>query len=166
MSIENVLWFDIETTGLDPDKDVILEVGYDVVTPDMESLEQVNMVPHHELEIIRSLMSPEILAQHNKSRLLLEVDSSELNLNDIEQFLIAVADTYFKDKKIILAGNSIHFDRKFIDKQIPTFRQRLHYRMIDVSSIREAVRIFCGKHRSLEDIDESKATFKQLLKRF
>ena len=102
---------------------------------------------------------------HSKSGLTKLVQESTLNIKDAEQIMIDYAQRHgLKLGQSILAGNSIHVDKQFMLKEMPTFCQYLHYRLIDVSTIKELVKrwypalpTFVKKetHRALDDIKES-----------
>lgn len=163
MSIENVLFLDLETTGLDPKVDRILEVAAEVVAPDWSVVSEYSMVVHWDKEDTVHLMSASVHGQHFRSGLIQEVFKSELPWEDIEPLLYTWIKQYFPNGRAILAGNSIHFDRSFIKAQMPEVEKLLHFRMIDVTSIMEARRIFKAPHRALADIQASKNRLRNAL---
>lgn len=156
-----LLWLDMEMTGLDPQKDVILEI-----------VAKVTDYEFQELDTFQSIVSwPEsILAEvndwsrehHTASGLLERVRKEGQSPADVELTLIAFINKHFKGELAILAGNSIHFDRTYIRRQWPAVDQLLDHRMLDVTAWKI---IMLGKydvvfdkkerHRALDDIDES-----------
>lgn len=160
MNDELILWLDLETTGLDPYKNGIIEVGCIFTDPDFEEIATFQRICRPPEK--RSIWGSVAKKMHEKSGLFSEVEVTVNLIDELERDLIRFATKYQKDK-IIIAGNSIHFDRRFIIEQMPTFNEILHHRMIDVSGMREAMRFFGGvkdlgtnpTHRTLEDCRES-----------
>lgn len=164
MSIEMVLGLDLETTGLDEEEDYILEVAAKVVAPNYAVAAQGRWVLFCD-EAGLARMSPAVRAQHEKSGLLAEVRASTLGHEHADEFLSEFVKVWWPESKPMLLGNSIHFDRRFIRHDMPKTEKLLHYRMIDVSAIREAVRVFGCKHRADVDVDNSIAELKHMMGR-
>jgi oligoribonuclease len=154
-------------TGLDLGKDKLLEVAALVTDRDLNVLgDGVDVVIHADEAALGGM--PEIVrAMHEKSGLTEEVRRSTVSLREAEDMVLEYVTTYVKDPRTApLCGNSIATDRGFLSRDMPRFDAHLHYRMIDVSSIKELCRrwyprVYFGQpakglaHRALADIRES-----------
>jgi oligoribonuclease len=157
-------------TGLDDAKDVILEVAAVVTDKDFNVLEEFHRVVFQPPEAL-SGMDDWCRKTHGASGLIEKV-STGAPPAEVEKELIALADRHYpkKDDRIVLCGNSVGNDRRFIDRYWPAFAKRLHYRLIDVSSFKEIFREKYGvkfdkknAHRAVDDIHESIAEIKAYL---
>lgn len=155
------LWIDLEMTGLDEARDVILEIAAIVTDLDFNGLDQLHHVVFQPQEAL-DRMDDWCKKTHGDSGLAAKVkDGVALSL--VESELLALIGRHFAaDDKTVLCGNSIGNDRRFIDKYMPNVAKRLHYRMVDVSSFKEIFRDKYGikvekkeTHRALDDIHES-----------
>lgn len=164
---DHLVWVDCEMTGLDLERDVLIEVAVLVTDSELNVLgEGVDVVIHAEeaelggmVEIVREM--------HDKSGLTDAVRGSQVTLAEAEEFVLAYVRSFVTEPKTApLCGNSIATDRGFLARHMPTFDNYLHYRMIDVSSIKELCRrwyprTYFGQpakglaHRALADIQES-----------
>jgi len=147
-------------TGLDANKDVILEVAVIATNWNFEELGSWETVIHHADDVLDN-MDPWCVTQHGASGLTDKVKASKTSQEQAEQQLLKFIDEHFApEDKVLLAGNSIHMDRRFIVKHWPALDGRLHYRMLDVSAWKV---VFEGKlrgerftkpdtHRALNDI--------------
>lgn len=164
---KKLLWVDLEMTGLDPIKDRILEVAAIVTDWEFNEIARYesavkvsNVVVTKRMQVSSQFWTefPEV-----KKQLLDQNKQAKLKSEDVEDELLnLLAVNFEKDEKIILAGNSIHQDRKFIERQWPRLNEKLHYRMLDVSAWKV---VFEGKykskfakpeaHRAIEDIKGS-----------
>jgi oligoribonuclease len=162
-----LVWADCEMTGLDLGRDALIEVAVLVTDPDLNVLgDGVDVVIHVDdaqldtmVEVVRDM--------HDRSGLTGAVRSSAVSLADAEEQVMTYVTGYVKDPRIApLCGNSIATDRAFLARDMPRFDAHLHYRMIDVSSIKELCRrwyprAYFGQppkglaHRALADIRES-----------
>ncbi|HEV2916423.1 MAG TPA: oligoribonuclease [Candidatus Babeliales bacterium] len=160
----NVLWLDLEMTGTNPEKDHIIQIAAIVTDQNLQfKAEGPEIVIHQPKEHMQT-MSPEVCALHTNSGLLNRVYESKISVEFAEREIIAFAKRYCIAGATILCGNSIWVDRTFIKRYMPFFDQLLHYRMIDVSTIKELVaRWYPDKpkfekkkqHTALSDIYES-----------
>jgi oligoribonuclease len=162
-----LVWIDCEMTGLDLGKDALLEVAALVTDPDLKVLgEGVDVVIHAEESALAGM--PEIVrTMHEKSGLTEEVRRSTISLVEAEDMILDYIAGHVKDPRSApLCGNSIATDRGFLARDMPRLDGHLHYRMIDVSSIKELCRrwyprVYFGQpakglaHRALADIKES-----------
>lgn len=155
------LWVDLEMTGLDEQVDVILEVAAIVTDLKFRNLAEMREVVHQTQETLDK-MDEWCTKTHGESGLSAAVPHGK-PLQEVEDQLLDLIDQHFaKDEKIVLCGNSIGQDRKFIEKYMRAFADRLHYRIVDVSSFKEIFREKYGckfdkqnTHRALDDIQES-----------
>ncbi|HEY8279249.1 MAG TPA: oligoribonuclease [Bdellovibrionota bacterium] len=157
----NYLWIDMEMSGLEVSKCRILEVAAIVTNRDFVPLETYHAIVYQPPEVLEA-MDAWCKENHGKSGLTAAV-AKGVPESEAEKQLLALIDRHFPAKeRPILAGNSIGQDRKFIDAYMPALAERLHYRMLDVSSfkiifndrfgLRYEKR---GTHRALDDILES-----------
>ena len=164
---EELVWIDCEMTGLDLKSDKLIEIAALVTDADLNVLgEGIDVVIHVEQEDLSGMV--EVVAKmHSKSGLDKEVLASSIDLATAETMVLDYIRSHVKQPKTApLCGNSIATDRGFIARDMPTLDDFLHYRMIDVSSIKELCRrwyprIYFGQpekglaHRALADIHES-----------
>jgi oligoribonuclease len=162
-----LVWVDCEMTGLDVGRDALIEVAALVTDPDLNVLgEGVDVVIHADDALLDGML--EVVAQmHASSGLTEAVRASTVNVADAEDMVMSYLTTHVKEPRTApLCGNSIATDRGFLAREMPKFDAYLHYRMIDVSSIKELCRRWYprtyygqpGKglaHRALADIRES-----------
>mgnify|MGYP003084985451 CR=1 FL=1 len=118
-----LLWMDLEMTGLDPEKDKILEVA--VIATDWELNPMAQMTATVKV-------SEKYEETYQK---LCEQNKAGLPVNEVEEMLLKFIDDHFGEE-VYLAGNSIHQDKRFIVKEWPKLNERLHYRMLDVSAFK------------------------------
>lgn len=145
---ERILWIDLEMTGLDPIEDRILEVAAIVTDWDFKEIAAYEAVKKVGPSLVKKRMEvgrdfwdayPEVRDA------LLAQNLTGKNGRAVENELLAFIDEHFsKDLPVLLAGNSIHQDRKFIENEWPRLNARLHYRMLDVSAWKV---VFEGKYR-------------------
>nr|WP_280252745.1 oligoribonuclease [Nocardia abscessus] len=167
MSDKYMVWMDCEMTGLRLDSDKLIEVAALVTDSDLNILgEGVDIVIHADDDALAAM--PAVVAEmHARSGLTDEVRASTVTLEEAEQRVLDYIRQYIPTPRTVpLAGNSIATDRGFIARDMPLLDAHLHYRMVDVSSIKELCRrwyprIYFGQpekglsHRALADIQES-----------
>ncbi|MBR2587280.1 oligoribonuclease [Candidatus Saccharibacteria bacterium] len=135
MKKAKILWIDLEMTGLDPEKDRILEVAAIGTGWDLKPLKTFEASVKVDETLINSRMVGEFWEQNSASRdALIAGSKSGKPVEEVEKDLLNFLDEFFTKRVIYLAGNSIHQDRKFIDRELPNLAKRLHYRMLDVSA--------------------------------
>lgn len=162
-----LVWIDLETTGLYVEKDCILEIACILTDGSLENkIEGPNLIVHKSKEILRN-MDEWCLNQHGNTGLIGECLKSTLTIADAEQQLLHFIRTHIPEPNVgILAGSSVHFDKEFLRKEMPTLFKHLHYRIVDVTSVGELVKRWFptvlrrrprkqGNHRALDDIRDS-----------
>jgi oligoribonuclease len=168
-----LLWVDLEMTGLEPDKDVILEVAAEVTDFDFKTLASYEARVKQPRKTVVERMQKNIwyrdVAPGNRDEFINKLDEAVPNA-EVEQQLIALVDEQFKDEPAVLAGNSIHNDRSFIRHWWPSLDLKLHYRMLDVSSLKVYMQGKYGlefekkeAHRAFDDIQASVAEWQYYL---
>ncbi|MCB0419862.1 MAG: oligoribonuclease [Bdellovibrionales bacterium] len=159
--MNKLMWIDLEMTGLDVQKEVIIEVAVVVTNLKMEHIENYHSIVKQPQSYLDQ-MDEWNTNQHGASGLTDLVPSGQAP-HLVEKDLVELCQKHFADEKVIIAGNSIAQDRLFIDKYFKDFSNLLHYRMLDVSSFKlvfnNIYRYTYNKkstnHRALEDIEES-----------
>jgi oligoribonuclease len=164
---DRLVWIDCEMTGLDLQRDALIEIACLVTDSDLNVLgEGVDIVIHAD-EAALAAMPDVVRDMHARSGLTEEVRASRVALADAEQQVLAYVRKHVPDARTApLAGNSIATDRGFLTRDMPELDAHLHYRMVDVSSVKELCRrwfprVFYAKpekglaHRALADIRES-----------
>lgn len=162
MKKAKLLWIDLEMTGLDPVKDKILEVAAIATNMDLNEIATYEAVVKVSEELMHERMVGEFWEKNQKSRdALMEQNPKGKPVNEVEKELLDFVDEYF-GKEVYLAGNSIHQDQKFIEREMPELNKRLHYRMLDVSAWKIYFENALNKkftkpenHRALDDINGS-----------
>ncbi|XP_076177816.1 putative oligoribonuclease [Ptiloglossa arizonensis] len=161
-----IVWIDTELTGLDIEKDTILEIACVITDKNLKIVSQdFNVVINQPDEILKHMNDWNTM-MHNKTGLVKECQCSKISLKEAEQMLLNFLQKYIPKQTCPLAGNTIYMDRMFLKKYMPHIDNYLHYRYIDVSSINELVRrwnfaIYKNvpekglNHRALVDIKES-----------
>jgi len=161
-------WIDLEMTGLDPQRHAIVEIAALVTDDDLDIVAELAGLVIHQPEETLAAMDPVVVEMHTKSGLLDEIRSSTLSLADAgAQALVFLRAHLPGPGQVPLAGNSIGMDRRFLAAYLPEIEHFLHYRSVDVSTIKELVRRWYpdlrygvskqGTHRALDDIRESVA---------
>jgi oligoribonuclease len=159
----NLVWIDCEMTGLDPEKDCLVEVAVVVTNDQLEVLDSGLEVVIRPRPDSLANMNDFVRNMHKASGLINEFDNG-LDLADAEQVILEYVKRFVPNAKDApLAGNTIGTDRMFLNRYMPNLDQHLHYRNIDVSSIKELSRRWyprvyfqmpktSGNHRALADI--------------
>ncbi len=160
---------DLEMTGLDHTSDVIVEIATLITDDDLNIVaEGPDLVVHHTDEVL-ARMDPFVVDMHTKSGLLELIRTSTMSLEEAGAATLAFIKEHIPgERSVPLCGNSIGTDRRFLAAYLPEIEEHLHYRSVDVSSIKELVRRWYpevltqrgwkqGSHRALDDIRESVA---------
>lgn len=157
---------DLEMTGLDPVGDTILEIATVITTDELEIVaEGPVIVVNHPEETLKK-MNAWCTGMHTKSGLVESVNQSTISLAEAEHMTLEFLKEYCYEKKSPLCGNSVWFDRFFLNFHMPKVYDFLYYRTIDVSTIKELIKRWYpndpqinfkkkNSHRALDDIHES-----------
>ena len=161
----NLIWVDMEMTGLDPDKDRIIEVAVVVTDSELNVLGEGPVLAIHQPDEVLDGMDAWNKGTHGRSGLIDRVKASTVSEADAEVMLIEFLKTYVPSGKSPMCGNSICQDRRFMARGMPKLEAFFHYRNLDVSTLKELCRrwkpeLVNGfkkqqKHTALADIIES-----------
>ena len=163
----NFIWMDLETTGLDPERDRILEIAVVVTTEDLQPRFEYNKVVYFTEDWVlqaRERADPVVRDMHTQNGLWAELPRSTTPLVDVAHDLVELVRPYCWKGPPMLAGFSVHFDRSFLRYNLPDVERLLHYRNFDVSVLKTASEAWGGKlpprktvdvHRALPDVLES-----------
>lgn len=161
---ERWVWVDLEMTGLDPETCVILQIATVITDPDLNELAHLDLVVWQPSSALES-MSPFVRKMHTENGLLERVQKSQTSLAEAEQKTLELVSSHVPFRKGILAGNSVWQDRRFLLRYMPHLEHYLHYRQIDVSTIKVLAGQWFGPaglppakastHTALEDIRAS-----------
>jgi len=160
-------WIDLEMTGLDPNRHVIVEIASLLTDDELEIIaEGPDLVVHATVEQLAE-MDDFVTTMHDRSGLSTAIASSTLTLEDAQAATMSFLREHIAEPGTVpLAGNSIGTDRRFLATQMPEVEAFLHYRCVDVSTVKELARRWypdavtsaptkVGSHRALDDIKES-----------
>ena len=166
ISDNNLIWIDLEMTGLDPDTDVIIEIATIVTDNQLNVLEEGPMIAVHQEDAILDGMDEWNTRQHGNSGLVDRVKNSKYSEAEAEKETLAFLEKYVPKGKSPMCGNSICQDRRFLYKSMRTLEEFFHYRNLDVSTLKELSRMWApeeihkgfkkhGNHLAMDDIRES-----------
>lgn len=162
-----LVWMDLEMTGLEPARDRVIELAVLITDGELNPVADGPELVIHQDDAALAAMDDWNTKHHGASGLTERVRASTIDEATAEaQVLAFLAQHVGAKERPLLAGNSIHQDRRFIRRYLPALDARLHYRMVDVSTIKELVRRWYPKahdtrpakaesHRALDDIRES-----------
>ena len=166
----NLVWLDLEMTGLDPAVDVILEIATIVTDSQLNILAEGPVFAIHQSDEVLDNMSEWCIEHHGKSGLTQRCRDSKVSITEATKETIDFIEQYVPKGKSPMCGNSIGQDRRFINKYMSDFEDYFHYRNLDVSTIKELARrwkpevldkvVKTGAHLALDDIRESIAELK------
>ncbi|WP_040663594.1 oligoribonuclease [Neptuniibacter caesariensis] len=165
MDKNNLIWIDLEMTGLEPATDVIIEIATIVTDSDLNVLAEGPTLAIHQSDEIMDNMDEWCTNQHGKSGLTQRVKESTVTEAEAEQATIEFLKQYVEAGVSPMCGNSIGQDRRFLDKYMPELEAFFHYRNLDVSSLKELAKrwkpevaagvVKKGSHLALDDIRDS-----------
>ena len=162
-----LVWIDLEMTGLDPDREHIVEIAVIITDGQLERLEEGPDLVLGVDEKVLAAMDPFVVQMHTASGLIGKIRDSTLTVEEAEQQVLDFVCRHVPEPHTApLAGNSVHADRAFLRKYMPRIEDYVHYRNVDVSTVKELARRWhpkaleraprkAGGHRALADIRES-----------
>lgn len=162
---QRLVWVDLEMTGLDPATCAIVEIATLITDGDLNLVASGPNIVIHQPEQTLLAMNDFVRELHTRSGLLEQIRESTIDLATAEAQTLAFIERHSSQGTAVLAGNSVWKDRAFLEAYMPRVIGHLHYRMIDVSTIKELVRRWYPtsyaapakkeRHRALDDIEES-----------
>lgn len=161
----HLIWLDLEMTGLDPNKYTIVEIATIITDSHLNILaEGPEIAIRHNQKTLKN-MEKWSFDTHTKSGLLKRIKASTIGIEEAESQTLEFVRTYCSKNKSPLCGNSIGHDRRFLERYMTKFFDFLHYRNVDVSTVKELIKRWythgptppekAGKHLALHDIRES-----------
>ena len=161
----NLVWVDLEMTGLEPDRDVVIEIATIVTDTDLNTLAEGPVIAIHQADSILDNMDEWNTTHHNRSGLVERVKASAYDESTAARETIAFLDEWVPRDTSPMCGNTICQDRRFMARQMPEMERFFHYRNLDVSTIKvlaqnwapEVAQSFKkdSSHRALDDIRDS-----------
>ncbi|MFM2397983.1 MAG: Exonuclease RNase and polymerase [Pseudomonadota bacterium] len=172
----NLVWLDMEMTGLDPEKERIIELACVVTDIHLNVLGESPVLVVHQSDALLDAMDAWNKGTHGKSGLIDKVKASTLTEDDAQTQMIEFLKQFIGKGKTPLCGNSVHQDRRFMVKYMPKLEEFFHYRNLDVSTLKELAKrwrpeVYASfeksqKHEALADIYESIAELKHYREHF
>ncbi|MDF0534074.1 oligoribonuclease [Shewanella yunxiaonensis] len=167
---ENLIWIDLEMTGLEPETDRIIEIATLVTDKELNVVGEGPVIAIHQTDAVLAAMDDWNQQHHGASGLIARVKASQYSEQDAIRETIAFLQNYVPKGASPMCGNSIGQDRRFLNKYMRELEEYFHYRNIDVSTIKELVRRWQPEimkdfnkqntHQALQDIQESIAELK------
>ena len=164
-SAANLVWIDLEMTGLDPDRDTILEIAALITNSELDPVAEGPVLAIHQPAEVLEAMDEWNREHHAASGLTQRVLSSRLSMAEAEGRMLDFVKDYVPARTSPRCGNSVWQDRRFLARHMPAFEGYLHYRNIDVSTVKELVRRWYPNgpkapekkhsHLAVDDIRES-----------
>ena len=164
-SPQNLIWIDLEMTGLEPEHDVIIEMATIVTDSDLNILATGPVIAVHQSDALLAGMDEWNTRTHGESGLTQRVRDSQISTAEAEAQTIAFLEQWVPKGKSPICGNSIGLDRRFLCRYMPTLEAFFHYRNLDVSTLKILAERWApqikegfqkkGTHQALDDIRES-----------
>jgi len=174
---QNLVWIDLEMTGLDPERHAIVEIATIITDGQLNELAEGPTLVIHQPEEVLALMDEWVVTTHGKSGLIQKIHESTISTQEAEQETLYFIQQYCAKNRGILAGNSVWQDKFFLQRYMPRITNYLNYRIVDVTSVKEILYRWYPKdsrldfkkidtHRALSDIRESIEELRHYRKNF
>jgi len=160
-----LIWIDMEMSGLNPETERVLEIAIVITDAQLNTVAEAPVLVIHQPDTVLDAMDSWNRSTHGKSGLTERVKASTLTEAQAEERMVAFLEQYVPKGVSPICGNSVHQDRRFLVKYLPKLDEYFHYRLIDVSTLKELARrwkpevlsgmVKHGKHEALADIHES-----------
>ena len=163
-SVDNLIWIDLEMTGLDPDEDYIIEIATVITDKELKPLAEGPVIAIHQEESILLAMDEWNTSQHSSSGLLERVRKSEYSVTDAEIMTLNFLQDYVPANTSPMCGNSICQDRRFMYRWMPELEKYFLYRNLDVTTVKELIKRWTtgrdqfvknASHLALDDVYDS-----------
>lgn len=173
---DHLIWVDMEMSGLDPDRDRVLELAMIVTDGALEVVAESPVLVVHQSDAVLDAMDEWNRATHGKSGLIARVRASMLDERAVEEQALAFVAVHVAARVSPMCGNSVCQDRRFMARHLPRLEAWFHYRNLDVSTLKELARrwkpevaagvVKAGRHEALADIRESIGELRHYRDRF
>ncbi|WEN42056.1 Oligoribonuclease [Thauera sp. GDN1] len=162
---KTLIWLDMEMTGLEPDRDRIIEIAIVLTNEALETIAEAPVITVHQPDSVLDAMDEWNRNTHGKSGLIERVKVSAVSEAEAEAQALAFLQQWVPARTSPMCGNSVCQDRRFLARWMPALENWFHYRNLDVSTVKELARRWCpeiyegvkkaGSHTALADIHES-----------
>lgn len=160
-----LIWIDLEMTGLDPVKERIIEMAVIVTDAQLNTIAESPVLVVHQPDTVLDAMDDWNTKQHGGSGLVARVKASNLSESEAQAQMLEFLQEHTDARTSPMCGNSVHQDRRFLNRYMPELEEHFHYRNLDVSTLKELVRRWRpdlmsglkknGSHLALDDIRDS-----------
>lgn len=160
-----LIWLDLEMTGLDPEKDRIIEIGLVITNSALDIVAEAPVIAVHQSDAVLDAMDEWNQGTHSRSGLIERVRASTVSEAEAEASMVAFLEQWVPRGASPMCGNTVSQDRRFLLRYMPRFEAWFHYRHLDVSTLKELARRWnpevhkgvkkAGAHTALADIMES-----------